>query len=113
MCGIVGIAGARICVQSEQLARMSETLRHRGPDQAGLWCSADKTAGLAHRRLSILDLSDAAKQPMASIDGTQRIIFNGEIYNYRGLRDELAKRGYVFRTSSDTEVLLAAFAEWG
>jgi asparagine synthase (glutamine-hydrolysing) len=85
----------------------------RGPDGAGLWLAEDRRVGLAHRRLSIIDLSAAGAQPMASADGRYRIVFNGEIYNYRALRDGLAARGYGFRSHSDTEVLLALYAEQG
>lgn len=88
-------------------------MSHRGPDAAGLWIAEDGLAGLCHRRLSIIDLSDAANQPMASNDGRHVLVYNGEIYNYRDLARELQDRGHRFRTSSDTEVLLAAFGEWG
>src|SRR5205085_3967320 len=85
----------------------------RGPDGAGLWWSADRRCALAHRRLSILDLSERASQPMASADGSIVITFNGEIYNYRELRAELEAEGVVFRTSSDTEALLHLYARDG
>ena len=85
----------------------------RGPDGAGLWISDDGHVGLAHRRLSILDLSDAGKQPMAVANGRLRIVFNGEIYNFRALRSELEQKGYEFYSSSDTEVLLNLYAAKG
>jgi asparagine synthase (glutamine-hydrolysing) len=85
----------------------------RGPDGAGLWISPDRRVGLAHRRLAIIDLSDAGAQPMANADGSLEITFNGEIYNYRELRRELEAKGYVFRTNSDTEVLLHLYADRG
>jgi asparagine synthase (glutamine-hydrolysing) len=85
---------------------------HRGPDAAGTWSSPDRLAALGHRRLSILDLSDAGRQPMASHDGRYTIVFNGEIYNYLELREELGG-STAFRTRTDTEVLLAAYARWG
>ena len=85
----------------------------RGPDGAGLWIDDNRSVGLAHRRLSIIDLSDAGSQPMASTDGLLRIVFNGEIYNYRTLRTELEKKGFCFRSQSDTEVLLNLYADRG
>ena len=85
----------------------------RGPNGAGLWIADDAHVGLAHRRLSIIDLSDAGAQPMANGDGRLRVVFNGEIYNYKQLRAELEKKGYRFRSQSDTEVLLHLYAERG
>jgi asparagine synthase (glutamine-hydrolysing) len=94
---------------------MRDRLAHRGPDGAGSWIGrvGSGSVGLAHRRLSIIDLSDAAQQPMASTDGSFRLVYNGEIYNYLELRAELVRLGAVFRTRSDTEVLLAAYERWG
>jgi asparagine synthase (glutamine-hydrolysing) len=108
MCGIAGIIGQEdstldICV-------MTRTLAHRGPDGEGFYCS-DGVA-LGHRRLSIIDL-ETGHQPMTSGDGRYTIVFNGEIYNFRDLRNELESRGARFRTRSDTEVLLEAYAAWG
>src|SRR5207245_7110802 len=87
----------------------------RGPDGAGIWVSADRRVGLGHRRLSIIDLSASAGQPMANEDGTLQITFNGEIYNHAEIRAELeAIGGHVWRTDhSDTEVVVHAFEEWG
>ncbi len=85
----------------------------RGPDGAGLWIADQHRVGLAHRRLAIIDLSALGAQPMASEDGQFHIVFNGGIYNYPALRDELAGRGYRFRSHSDTEVLLALYATLG
>lgn len=90
------------------LVRMTEAMAHRGPDGYGHWISPKGRAGLGHRRLSILDLSPAAAQPMHLLD-RYSIVHNGEIYNYRELRTELQKAGYPFRTQSDTEVILAAY----
>lgn len=86
---------------------------HRGPDDAGEWWSSDGRVGLAHRRLSIIDLSPAGHQPMLDASGSLRIVFNGEIYNFVDLRDELVAKGYSFCSRSDTEVILAAYREWG
>lgn len=88
------------------LESLKDSLRHRGPDDAGVWTDPSGCAGFAHTRLSILDLSPAGHQPMSTPDGRYTIAFNGEIYNFRQLRDELAKEGVEFRTQSDTEVLL-------
>jgi asparagine synthase (glutamine-hydrolysing) len=85
----------------------------RGPDGSGEWFSNDGCFGLGHRRLSIIDLSDQGAQPMQSADGKLIVVFNGEIYNYRSLRSELETKGYVFRTQSDTEVLIHLYAATG
>jgi asparagine synthase (glutamine-hydrolysing) len=114
VCGIVGA----VCpsdIDGRVIDRMRDRLAHRGPDGARTWISKHDTGSVAlgHRRLAIIDLSEAANQPMFSSDGTLAIIYNGEIYNYIELREELRARGRAFRTESDTEVLLAAYAEWG
>jgi asparagine synthase (glutamine-hydrolysing) len=88
-------------------------MAHRGPDDAGIWWSVDGRVGLGHRRLAIIDLSPAGHQPMQDVAGLFNIVFNGEIYNYRDLRQELAAKGHTFRSQSDTEVILAAYREWG
>ncbi|MGH7607946.1 MAG: asparagine synthase (glutamine-hydrolyzing), partial [Gemmatimonadales bacterium] len=93
------------------LARMADSIAHRGPDDSGLYL--DHQVGFGFRRLSILDLSPTGHQPMSSDDGSLVIVFNGEIYNYIELRDELRAAGYRFRSTSDTEVLLAAYRHWG
>src|SRR6266481_2305953 len=116
MCGVSGIfayhAAGNAPDEAELLATR-EAMRARGPDGAGLWWSADRRCGLGHRRLSILDLSDRASQPMASADGKIVVTFNGEIYNYRALRAELEAAGVRFRTTSDTEVLLHLYERDG
>src|SRR6201988_3334656 len=107
MCGICGelrFADGR--TSARRLASMRDALIHRGPDADGLYISAAQRAGLAFRRLRIIDLSRDAAQPMASADGTMQVVFNGEIYNFRELRRELEARGYRFRTKSDTEVIV-------
>lgn len=112
MCGIAGIFNIDgQTVDRPLLQRMSESLKHRGPDDAGLFTLGNM--GLAHRRLSIIDLSAAAHQPMHSPDGNLTIVFNGEIYNYLELRKELFSRGQRFRSQSDTEVILQAYRQWG
>ncbi|HMK15866.1 MAG TPA: asparagine synthase (glutamine-hydrolyzing) [Methanomicrobiales archaeon] len=93
------------------LARMSERIRHRGPDGSGTFI--DGPVGLAHRRLAIIDLSLAGEQPMANEDGTLRLVYNGEIYNYVELREELVAKGHHFHSESDTEVILHAYEQWG
>src|SRR5687768_2163093 len=108
----------------EQLASMHARIPHRGPDGEGFayvsregvvtsHVSSDAAAGLAFRWLKIQDTSDQARQPFASHDGRVWLIFNGEIFNFRALREELAREGYTFRTRSDTEVIAAAYQRWG
>ena len=112
MCGIVGVVyrdRARPC-DPETVAAMRDIAPYRGPDDAGLY--VDGAVGLGHRRLSIIDLG-GGHQPMADADEAYRIVFNGEIFNYRQLRDELLSRGHTFRTQSDTEVILRLYAERG
>lgn len=111
MCGIAGVIGA--CAPGE-LEAMTDAQAHRGPDGAGHWHDPDLPVHLGHRRLAILDLSDAAGQPMVSADGRFVLVFNGEIYNHAELRRELESLGHVFRTShSDTEALLLGYRQWG
>jgi asparagine synthase (glutamine-hydrolysing) len=111
MCGIAGLVrrnGAP--AERDALERMAAAIAHRGPDGDGFWLEGE--AGLAHRRLAILDLSDSGRQPMASASGRWQITYNGELYNYRELRQELESLGHRFVSTSDTEVFLAAFAQW-
>ncbi len=112
MCGVAGtfhLDGAPSSVRL--LQRMTDAIRHRGPDDEGHF--VDGSCGLGHRRLSIIDLSKAGHQPMMTPDGRFVLSFNGEIYNYRELRTELEALGHAFRSATDTEVLLHAFAQWG
>lgn len=108
MCGIFGYIGK---VDLGVAERCLHTLTHRGPDGWGLWQGEGVTLG--HRRLSILDLSENGKQPMSFADGRYWITFNGEIYNFLEIREELKAKGYDFRSESDTEVILAAYIQWG
>jgi asparagine synthase (glutamine-hydrolysing) len=116
MCGINGIVrlepGAPP-LDVEEASRTRDAMATRGPDGAGLWLSPTGDAVLGHRRLAVIDLSEAAAQPMVSADGRYVIAYNGELYNYRELRSELVREGMAFRTSSDTEVLLALYARFG
>jgi asparagine synthase (glutamine-hydrolysing) len=109
MCGLSGIVGPTW--EQAQLEAMVAIQQHRGPDDTGLYIDSLRTAGLGHNRLSIIDLSRAGHQPMHTPDGSKWIIFNGEIYNYRELREELSD--YPFRSETDTEVILAAYDRWG
>ncbi|HUQ70550.1 MAG TPA: asparagine synthase (glutamine-hydrolyzing) [Planctomycetaceae bacterium] len=117
MCGITGFIDLTRATSGDELravvTRMADALRHRGPDDAGTWVDPAVGVALGHRRLSILDLSPAGHQPMASHDGRYWIVYNGEIYNHLDLRKDLAARGVSFRSTSDTETLLEAFTAWG
>ncbi|MDW7709337.1 MAG: asparagine synthase (glutamine-hydrolyzing) [Deferrisomatales bacterium] len=117
MCGICGTLsfGERFRVTDEFVVRMRDTMAHRGPDGAGCWVSQNGRIGLGHRRLAIIDLSEAANQPMANEDGGLHLVFNGEIYNHAEIRADLERSGnHRWSTDhSDTEVILHAFEEWG
>ncbi len=115
MCGIAGLVSQN---PNELIGQMLESIEHRGRDDEGVWTSEPvddegRLACLGHRRLAIIDVSRAGHQPMVSADGRFVLTFNGEIYNYKDVRRELEAKGHRFRTETDTEVLLAAFAEWG
>ena len=115
MCGIAGL----VSLDAERyIGAMLESIEHRGRDDEGVWTSepiddAGRRVSFGHRRLAIIDISDAGHQPMLSADGRYVLTFGGEIYNYRELREQLEGKGHVFQTQTDTEVLLSAFAEWG
>lgn len=115
MCGIVGVFhyARSEPVPADVLERMRETLHARGPDDAGLWVNEARTVGLAHRRLSIVDLSADGRQPMSNEDGSIWVTFNGEIYNHSGWRSRLERKGHRFRSNSDTEAILHLYEEYG
>src|SRR5687768_257936 len=111
MCGVGGIARhTRRGIAPEALGRMGAALRHRGPDGYGFLI--DPTVGLVHTRLRIIDL-ERGDQPLSNEDGRLWLTYNGEIYNYVELREELESRGHRFRTRTDTEVVVHAWEEWG
>ena len=112
MCGICGVVStASQPLEAEVLEPMMDELVHRGPDDSGRY--VDERLGFGHRRLSIIDLSSAGRQPMTNEDGTCVLVFNGEIYNFKELRAQLEPRGHRFRSRTDTEVILHAYEEWG
>src|SRR5512145_1203992 len=109
MCGINGILAyhyAANAIDRAELIRTRDHMAARGPDGLGEWTDDDGRVGLGHRRLAIIDLSDAGSQPMVSADGRLVVTFNGEIYNYQELRSHLEAKGHAFHSRSDTEVLL-------
>ena len=115
MCGIAGVvtSGRPMAEPTEMARRLAAALAHRGPDGEGVWTSPAADVLLVHRRLAIIDPGPGGAQPMTSADGRHRIVFNGEIYNYRELRREVEARGERFATASDTEVLLRCVARDG
>jgi asparagine synthase (glutamine-hydrolysing) len=114
MCGIAGFLGFPAAVTpAETLRAMTDAIAHRGPDADGAWLDDAAQVALGHRRLSIIDISPLGAQPMVSAAGRFVIVYNGEVYNFASIRDELSAAGAVFRGHSDTEVLLAAFERWG
>ena len=114
MCGIVGIYNLNnALVNEKELKNFANSLKHRGPDAKGTYINDNQNLGLGHRRLNILDLSDLANQPMLYNYSRYVIVFNGEIYNFLELKIELEELGYKFKTTSDTEVILASYMEWG
>ena len=113
MCGIIGYISLSNSLSKDRLVKATSLLKYRGPDAEGFYISEDGIVGLGHRRLSILDLSEAANQPMFSANGRYIITYNGEIYNFRDLCEKLADRGTSLKTSSDTEVIVELFAQHG
>ncbi len=117
MCGIVGVFSTRPSwsLSVAELCEMRDTMHHRGPDDAGIYVDNIEGCyiGLGHRRLSIIDLSPLGRQPMSTADGRLWVTFNGEIFNFLSLRDELVKTGkYLFKSKTDTEVILYAVSRF-
>ncbi len=116
MCGIVGFLQSRrapIETLSSICQRMTDTIEHRGPDAQGIWVDPDNALAFGHRRLSIIDLSEAGAQPMVSASGRYVLSYNGEVYNFQRLRRELGEGAYPYKGHSDTEVILAAVETLG
>lgn len=113
MCGIAGIIDQRRQIDKNLIANMVSSLRHRGPDDSGVWMNSNRKIALGHSRLSIIDLSKAGRQPMFDDSGKIHLIYNGEVYNFKEIRKELEKKGYRFKSNTDTEVVLYAYKEWG
>ncbi|MBI5324213.1 MAG: asparagine synthase (glutamine-hydrolyzing) [Ignavibacteriae bacterium] len=116
MCGIAGIFEYSVSesqVNEKLLKSMSDVMTHRGPDSEGQWISDNRKCGLTFRRLAIIDLSDAANQPMKTHDNNYSIVFNGEIYNHLSIREELENKGYRYKSRSDTETILYGYREYG
>jgi asparagine synthase (glutamine-hydrolysing) len=113
MCGIAGELNWKVHTNAEAVERMVSGIRHRGPDDRGLWSSPDSTCILGHARLSIIDLSSAGHQPMLDVITGNAIVFNGEIYNFQELRKKLLSAGDLFNSQSDTEVILALYRQHG
>src|SRR5207302_8062052 len=116
MCGIAAMfayGSAAPPVDDFEIAAITERMRARGPDAGGIWISPDARVGLGSRRLAIIDLTDEGTQPMTDVDGELRIVFNGEIYNYRELRARLVRLGARFHSTTDTEVLLQLYRRDG
>lgn len=113
MCGFVAWLDTRGGIDHDRLVAMRDTLSHRGPDDTGVFRSPGGTVGLGFRRLSIIDTSPSGHQPMSTADGSMHIVFNGEVYNFGELREELSTLGHEFRSRTDTEVVLHAYQEWG
>ena len=113
MCGIIGIISEKNKIDDKILLNMRDSLKHRGPDNGGIYLSPNEKIGLGHRRLSIIDLSKNGNQPLFSRDQQVVIVYNGEVYNYKPLKEKLECHGYNFTTTSDTEVVLNAYLKWG
>jgi asparagine synthase (glutamine-hydrolysing) len=111
MCGIAGLIDFQRGVKEQVVREMGRCLAQRGPDEGHVWVGGP--CGLAHQRLRVIDLSPNAAQPMSNEDGRLRLVFNGEIYNFQQLREELAAEGHCFRSRSDTEVILHGYEKWG
>ncbi len=113
MCGIAGIYSKKSVVSKEDLINMAKTMNHRGPDSTGFYVSKNRMIGLTHNRLSIIDVSESANQPMTNEDNTVWLAFNGEVYNFRNLRDKLERKAHKFKCRSDSEVIVHLYEEEG
>ena len=113
MCGIAGQWNRNSSVDEKAFMLMRDTLVHRGPDGAGIFISPDKKLALGHRRLSLIDLDETGSQPMHNEDNSIQIVVNGEIYNYLELKKYLQNKGHNFYSTSDSEVIVHAYEEWG
>ena len=114
MCGICGIISIDTKSSTENdILKLVASIQHRGPDAQGIWLNKNNTVALGHSRLSILDLSDLGKQPMSYLNERYQMVLNGEIYNFIEIRQELINKGYAFKSETDTEVVIAAYHEWG
>lgn len=113
MCGIIGVASPEGIQSTTWLQDGLNEMVHRGPDDSGIWISHNHMVSFGHRRLAVIDLSSSGHQPMTNASGSLCIVFNGEIYNHHELRNELISKGYKFISTSDTEVILVAYQEWG
>lgn len=113
MCRVAAIIGQEQSELENLVLRMTTSMQHGGPDDSGVYIDKDLSVALGHRRLSIIDLSGAGHQPMPDLSGKYIISFNGEIYNYIEIRNELKKKGYILKSNSDTEVLVYGYKEWG
>jgi asparagine synthase (glutamine-hydrolysing) len=112
MCGIIGFISDRV-IGRDNFSESRDLMYHRGPDDCGIWLSKDKKVALGHRRLSIIDLSSAGRQPMSNEDNSIWLVQNGEIYNFLEIRKELIERGHKFKSNSDSEVIIHSYEEWG
>jgi len=113
MCRIAGIFDYNSISLQEDILRMRDSMKRGGPDDEGIYLDDKLPLALGHRRLALIDLSSAGHQPMADVEGNLQIIFNGEIYNFLELKKELVSAGYIFKTKTDTEVILKSFLKWG
>ena len=115
MCGIGGFSSNlnNLQIFEENLERVAQSMHHRGPDAKSTWLSDNKNVGFCHTRLSIIDINNRANQPMHSIDERFVLVFNGEIYNYKELKNQLLFKGCKFLTESDSEVIIEGFRIWG
>lgn len=113
MCGIFGVINLSKELDVQKVVSARDLLFHRGPDDSGVYVNKERKVALAHRRLSIIDLSSSARQPMMTEDGGFVIVYNGEIYNYKDLRQNLVNNGIKLRSNSDTEIILQLFVNYG